>query len=293
MGQRFRPAPSDRPLPRSVSRLLGRAGDEPGEVASDQTTAIPRGQAQDTSRTDDTAVMAEETDMQHARAPMGWTPNDYPAPADRHPSAPYARPYPDGMPAQRAPEPQGSWMYPGHASGGYAPHPQGSAYPNAPGYPQAQSPLQPYPPMQPQAYGQPTAPMPQPALAYGPYPGQHQGWAAQAPGHPYAPHPRDHRGPPPHGHDDRSNPYWGPPSHPGMPQPAYAQPYPQSMAPGWPQPGWQQPAQPQPQQTRAAPQAAPAGDGEKTAMEEIRDSLREFREALRDLAESRGRRRFL
>ena len=295
-------APRRAPIPRGGSRLFRR------EEAAEQTTVDARREARDTDRTEDKAATAEETDMHHARAQMGWTPNDASAPADPYSAQRNLRPHPEAMQAQRAPEPQGHWMYVGDAPAGHAAYPQApvypqaSAYPDARGYapaaayPQAQAPAQPYPHMPQQAYGGPTGPMPQQGPGYGSYPGQPRGWNGQPPAQHHMPQSVDPRGVPPYAYADR--PDWGHPPHPGMPAPGYPQGYPQprEAAPGWPQHGWQQPPAAQPRDlsdTQPARQAASAGEGDKSAMEEIRDSLREFREALRDLAESRGRRRFL
>ena len=242
--------------------------------------------------------------MHHARAPMGWTPNGNSTQAARYPDPQYARPYPEGMPAQPAPVPHGQWMYPADVSAGHAAYPSAPAYPQSPAHPEARaySPAvafpqaQPYPPTPFQAYGQPVAPqMPQQGSGYGAYPGQAQGWNVQSAAAYAMPQPVDPRSMPQHPYGDRTG--WSYPSHPGMSEPGYPHAYGPSaaMAPGWPQQGWQQPPASQPQDRREV-QSAPrsgAGDGDRSALEEIRDSLREFREALRDLAESRGRRRFL
>jgi uncharacterized protein involved in exopolysaccharide biosynthesis len=94
-------------------------------------------------------------------------------------------------------------------------------------------------------------------------------------------------------------PHWaGWPQHPAYAPPSYPpQPLPMAMQPPQPWPlqpqyappqGWSQGAEAPP---AAAVQSAPRGRerAEASAIEEIRDSLREFREAVRDLADSRSR----
>jgi polysaccharide biosynthesis transport protein len=279
--------PPRTPFPRAAARLLRRPEHD------DDTIVSARSDAQDANRPEQTAAQAEETDMHHARAPMGWTPNDNPMPADRYPAPQNLAPYPQGM---QASEPPRQWMHPAGPAAGYAPYPQAPAYPPAPSYPQGYAPAQGHPGMQPQAYGQPAAPqMPPQAAGYAPYPGHPQNWTGQAPVQNYPSQPMD-----PRAYPYAERPAWSHAQQPAMAEPGYPygypQPQPQSQAGGWPQQGWQQPAAPQPQVRRdapPAPQASSGGDGDKSAMEEIRDSLREFRVALRDLAESRGRRRFL
>lgn len=276
--------PPRTPFPRAAARLLRR------KEHADDTTVSARSDAQDENRPEHTAAMAEETDMHHARAPMGWTPNDNPMPGDRYPAPQHPAPYPQGM---QAPEPQRPWPHPAGPAAGYVPYPQAAAYPPTQSYPQGFAPAPGHPGMPQQAYGHPAAPqMPQQAAAYAPYPMPPQGWNGQAPAQYPAPQPMDPRGAPAYPYAER--PAWSQVQQPGMGEPGYPYGYPQ--APGWPQPGWQQPPAAQPQARRDTPpaaQATPGGDGDKSAMEEIRDSLREFRVALRDLAESRGRRRFL
>ena len=287
--------PPRTPFPRAAARLLRRPEHD------DDTIVSARSDAQDANRPEQTAALAEETDMHHARAPMGWTPNDNPMPADRFPAPQNLTPYPQGMQAPHPAEPQRAWMYPAGPATGYAPYPQSPSYPPVPSYPQGYAPAQGHPAMQSQAYGHPAAPqMPPQAAGYAPYQGHPQGWNGQAPAQYPAPQPMDPRAAPPYPYAER--PAWSQAQQPGMAEPGYPYGYPQPQAPGWQQQAWQQPAapppQPQPQVRReaapaAAPQAASGSDGDRSAMEEIRDSLREFRVALRDLAESRGRRRFL
>ncbi|MEQ1953935.1 GNVR domain-containing protein [Mesorhizobium yinganensis] len=176
-----------------------------------------------------------------------------------------------------------------------AAHPYATPGQAQPAMPQAAYPQQPMPPagyaaqqpMAPSAYGQPQPaqpsgyspqqtyyppypqqPMPQPGYAqpYGyaqPLPAQQQYYGQPAPG------------------------YWQPQPFPPAPVP---QPYVQPM-PGHPQayaPQQQQPVNPQ-RPIAESLQNAPA---EESPIEEIRASLREFRDAIRELAESRSRRRY-
>ena len=71
-----------------------------------------------------------------------------------------------------------------------------------------------------------------------------------------------------------------PPVQAGQVQPPPAYPYPQPMAPYAGQTHYQQP-----------PVTADPAE-QQTQVEEIRNSLREFREAVRELTESRSRRRY-
>ncbi len=117
-------------------------------------------------------------------------------------------------------------------------------------------PAQPYPRAQP---GQPYQPAP-PAGTYAPAPVQAM--------HPY--------------------PY-APPAFPAYPAPAYAAP---AYPPHYPQPAaWAQPPhQPSPvSDLQGEPEWTAAQAQEPSPLEEIRESLREFREAVRDLAERRSR----
>ncbi|WP_187972437.1 GumC family protein [Aquibium microcysteis] len=276
--------PPRTPFPRAAARLLRRP------EHADETTVSARSDAQDANRPEQTAALAEETDMHHARAPMGWTPNDNPMPADRYPAPQSLAPYPQGV---QSSEPPRQWMHPAGPAAGYAPYPQAPAYPPAPSYPQGYAPAQGHPGMQPQAYGQPAAPqMPPQGAGYAPYPGHPQNWTGQAPAQNYPSQPMD-----PRAYPYAERPAWSHAQQAAMAEPVYpyGYPQPQPQAGGWPQSGWQQPAAPPPVRRDAppAPQASSGGDGDKSAIEEIRDSLREFRVALRDLAESRGRRRFL
>lgn len=309
-------APRRAPIPQGP-RPSRRGEGEPGPAVpareaaehADETAAGASRLALDTNRTGETAATAEETDMHYARAPMGWTAHDDTAPAEPYPHPRNAHPYQEAM--QHAQEARRQGMYPGDGSAGYA------AYPTAPAYPQLQPQFDPrltaYPPIpqahahhhQPMpspAYGGPAAPpMPPQGQAYGQYPAQPQGWNGHPSAQPPVPRPMDPRGAPQHPH--AGQPDWAPSPYPAMQEPGYPYGYPdrQAMAPGWPQPGWPQPgwqpsapARPQHRPDPQPPvQAASSGEGDRSAMEEIRDSLREFREALRVLSETRNRRRFL
>lgn len=145
--------------------------------------------------------------------------------------------------------------YPPH---GYAPYPQQPAAPQ-PAYPQ------PHPYAAPVAY-----PQPQPVPAYPPQPV----------GYPY----------PPQAYAPQVWPQPWPPAPPvaaPMPHPVYAQPM---------MPPVQQPyAQPQPVQAYAPQYAAPVQPAPEPAadsLSQISESVREFRDAVRELAETRLRRRY-
>jgi succinoglycan biosynthesis transport protein ExoP len=160
--------------------------------------------------------------------------------------------------------------------------------PQPPVYPQQQSVY----PEQAIHAGQPAYPQAPPYAQPAPYPPSYQPAFAQPPHYPpaFAPQPLAY-------------PY--PPAMP--PQPAFHgwQPQPPAMSPyGYPQPvvyppyppAAAQPAQ-YPQEVRPANPPAPEGRAaasprEMTPIEEVRESLREFREAIRDLAEDRSRRRY-
>ncbi|WP_442579070.1 Wzz/FepE/Etk N-terminal domain-containing protein [Mesorhizobium sp. ASY16-5R] len=144
---------------------------------------------------------------------------------------------------------------------GYAGQQQPSGFaPQPPYYPQ--QPMQQPGGAQPYGYAQPVPP----AVYQQPMPGYWQPQFQAAPGpHPYAQ-----------------------PMPAGMYPPPYA-PMPQHIQPQQPM-TMQQPVSPQTQRPIAESlQNAPA---EETPIEEIRASLREFREAIRELAESRSRRRY-
>lgn len=164
----------------------------------------------------------------------------------------------------------------------YPPHmyPQ-SAYPQRPdGYPQqpAAYPQQP----QPAAYPQP----PQ-AAPYQPYP---QAFA-QPPLYPpaFAPQPAAYpypaASPQPAFHGWQPQPVMAPYGYP-QPGPVGA-PY-----PSYPQAAPQAPAYPQDARPMAPPAPEPYAHREMSPIEEVRESLREFREAIRDLVEDRVRRRY-
>lgn len=152
--------------------------------------------------------------------------------------------------------------------------------PNAPyspqqpamGFPQPQfqqHAQQPYP----QAPHYPAAPQMMPQQA-APYP------APQMQPHPYAQ---------PYPYAPPQVPY--PPAQPWQMQPPYAPPPVYPHAPPMPQQAYAQPPQFS-QQRPPEMQAMPAPAEETMPIEEIRASLREFRDAVRDLADSRSRRRY-
>jgi uncharacterized protein involved in exopolysaccharide biosynthesis len=160
--------------------------------------------------------------------------------------------------------------------------------PQSPAYPQqppTSGPSQPQP-AYPQAYAPAQAYMPQPLPSYPPPPGFMQP-------HPY-----------PYGAGYPYAPPVQPAFHGWQPQPVAAGPY------GYPQPAAPYPAYPQPPQqpvhypqevrqeawpaSQPAAEARPAAAAQRdmTPLEEVRESLREFREAIRDLAEERARRKY-
>jgi succinoglycan biosynthesis transport protein ExoP len=269
-----------------------------------------RSEAQNDTMIDRMAGKAKEADMYHVRPQMAWNPAG--APEQDRDQAGYGaavqqpRYWPQdgyhGIP--HAPEPQAAWMMqqpdmqqprhpamPQQAPMGYYAPPMAQGV--GPGYPTAG-----YPQMQPQAYGYPQPPYPmgyphpsaaQPAMM----PERTSHYVPQAASWGYTPAQR------------APEPVYQPVQPQAMPQ---RQPQPAQA--GWPQPvqapampqrqsqpaqtAWQQPVQPAaaPAREQAAPVAQPAS-AESSAIEEIRESLREFRQALRDLAETRSRRRFL
>jgi succinoglycan biosynthesis transport protein ExoP len=160
-------------------------------------------------------------------------------------------------------------------------------------YPQ-QPPAYPGQPQQQPAYG----PQPQPYPHAVPYPPQALQPAPYMPQQPLPPYPlafvqphayHPHVAPQPYGYGYPPAPQ---PAYPGwQPQPGMAYGYPQPAAPAYPA---YPPMQPQPaaypQDARPMSQPAP-GPREMSPLEEVRESLREFREAIRDLAEDRARRR--
>jgi uncharacterized protein involved in exopolysaccharide biosynthesis len=224
----------------------------------------------------------KDTTMQHpfAMPPPPFDPNQPQAPAG-YAAQGYAQ-----QPMPQATYPQQPSMQPA----GYAPQ-QPAAYPQPPMQPSGYMPQQ---PQQPAAY--PQQPVPPVAYAqsyYPPYPQQQMQPVQQPqpmqqvqPG--YAqPYGYAQPIPPQQAHYAQPAPgYWQPFPPAPVPQP-YVQPmpaYPQAYAP---QPQ-QQPMNPQPQR----PIAQSLQPAEETPIEEIRASLREFRDAIRDLAESRSRRRY-
>jgi len=85
------------------------------------------------------------------------------------------------------------------------------------------------------------------------------------------------------------------PHQPMMPQQAWAAYPPAGFAPppyapqGYPQPAYAPPAPPQAYPVQVWPQPAPQPPAAQSAVDEIRDSLREFRDAVRDLTQVRAR----
>jgi uncharacterized protein involved in exopolysaccharide biosynthesis len=175
----------------------------------------------------------------------------------------------EGRASQEAPQmypyPPQSPAYPQHPSASGSNQPQ-------PAHPQAYAPAQAYMPQQPLPPYPPAFVQPQ---LYGPY----------AVGYPYAPPAQ-------------------PAFHGWQPQPMAMSPY------GYPQPATSYPAYPHaapqpapyPQEVRQEPWPAsqPAAEvrpaastpRDLTPLEEVRESLREFREAIRDLTEERARRKY-
>jgi len=204
--------------------------------------------------------------MQRFRSPPIVTGDS--GPAATGPSSDPAVTAPAEMPAneEQAPMhhyPQQPPVYPGQPQQQPAHGQQQQPYPHTVHYPpqaaqpapyMPQQPLPPYPPafVQPHPYATQVAPQP---FAYA---------------YPPAPQPQ--------------------PAYPGwQPQPGMAYGYPQPAQPAYPAyaPMPPQPAA-YPQEARSMSQPAPR---EMSPLEEVRESLREFREAIRDLAEDRARRR--
>ena len=142
-----------------------------------------------------------------------------------------------------------------------SPYPQPHFQPT-PQFPQGMYPQQPYPPQA--SYPGGVQPMP-----------PQQGYYPAPPHYPYAP---------PMGYP-QAQPWPSPAAT--YPQPMHVQPmHPQAMPPQPAQMAYQPPYEP----PRAQPMRSPAED--PAPIEEIRASLREFRDAVRDLTESRTRRRY-
>lgn len=182
-------------------------------------------------------------------------------------------------------DPPAMYPYPPQ-NAAYPQHPQPTAHPQPMTY--GQAPMQPSPVQAAPYAGQP-APYLQPPL-YPPH------FAPQPVGYPY-----------PAAAMPQAMPAWQPQfPHPAAPAPYYGYPQPSGAAyAGYPQ--MPQPA-PYPQEARPAPQPvayphevrqhaqpaeahSPAPTREMSPIEEVRESLREFREAIRDLAEERARRK--
>lgn len=159
-----------------------------------------------------------------------------------------------------------SYLAPGYAAQPYPAQPQ-----SAPGYPQA-------PMAAPQSYA--PAYYPQPQVGY-PQP-QH---------HPYAPAPWPQQAVAPQATPPQPS-YAQPPQQTAYGQPPQAYPtYPPAAYPQAPYPAQQPvyPSQPMPQQPDHFAQQA---DPTQASLLEIAESLREFRDAVRELTESRQRRRY-
>lgn len=164
------------------------------------------------------------------------------------------------------------------------PYPQ-PIYPE-PAYPQQPAGL----PQQPAAYPQQPAPFVHPAQAAS-YPSYPQAFA-QPPQYPPAFMPQ----PAAYPYPAAASPQ--PAFHGWQPQPVMAPyGYPQPMPvgapyPSYPQAAAQAPAYPQDARPMAAPAPEARSPREMSPIEEVRESLREFREAIRDLVEDRVRRRY-
>ena len=226
----------------------------------------------------------KDTTMQHpfAMQPPPFDPNQPQAPAG-YVAQGYAQ-----QPMPQAAYPQQPPMQPA----GYAPQ-QPTAYPQQPMQPSGYAPQQ---PQQPAAYPQQPAPPVGYAQPYHPPYPQQQMQPVQQPqpmqqAQPGYAQPYGYAQPIPSQQAHYAQPapgYWQPFPPAPVPQP-YVQPMPAGMYPQAyaPQPQ-QQPVNPQPQR----PIAQSLQPAEETPIEEIRASLREFRDAIRDLAESRSRRRY-
>lgn len=168
---------------------------------------------------------------------------------------------------------------------GYYPQPApANGYPAAPQAPYPQPAAQPYP-VAPQGYPQPQAYAPQ---AYAP-----QGYPQPQPGYPAAAYPQ------PQGWMPAQPQQFYPQPMPPQPQPyaPYGAPAVYPQAPYPPAQGYAPaPQYTPPQQQPAAPQASAqdASDGQavRGSLSEIKESIREFRDAVRELTESRTRRRY-
>lgn len=260
-------------------------------------------EAQELDEEQATADPAEEADMYHSRPqPQPAWQYDSAARGDHQPHQLTQQAWPQGVQQRPAQEQESPWVrYPEPSANPQYLHQQHQQHqhqqfaaaqpyhqmnPQAPVYPQAQQPH-----AYPQGYGSSYAQQPQ--VWYGQAP-------AQEPMPQQMPHPMYANGygqqppmaahQPPMGWNGAPAPVqaYGYPQHNGQQQPMAAQPQ-------WQQPAWPQHApmeQPrQPQAMAAQPAVASADAGEKSAIDEIRDSLREFREAVRELAENRNRRR--
>ena len=134
----------------------------------------------------------------------------------------------------------------------------------------------------------PQFPQTQPQPAYPPQYAQPQEYpphfAPQAAAYPYPPQPPQ---PAFHAWQQQSMPYdpYGRPQQVASPYPAYPMTAPQAPAPAYPQAA-------QPAYAAAAEPYPASSPREMSPIEEVRESLREFRDAIRDLTESRARRSY-
>jgi hypothetical protein len=187
---------------------------------------------------------------------------------------------PEPEPASAGPQPTEHPMYPVHPDPNafFAPQHQPAFYPQQPPFQQAAYAPPFYPPQAPHHL---QSMMPQQAQYPTQHPGQYPAPRMQpqfyAPAQPY-----------PYGQQQMAYPQPYRAQMQPMPQPY---PYPQPM----PQGGQMAFASQQPQMPVGAPVPAmpvTASPDEPTTVEEIRASLREFRDAVRELTESRSRRRY-
>jgi succinoglycan biosynthesis transport protein ExoP len=195
----------------------------------------------------------------------------------------------DSGPAARGPAPDPAVNAPVETPANQEPEPMHN-YPQQPSaFPGQPQPQQPH-------YGQQPQPYPH-AVPYPPQAIQHAPYMPQQPLPPYPPafvqpHPHaPHVAPQPYAYAYPPAPQ-PQPAYPGwQPQPGMAYGYPQPAAPAYPAYAPMPPQPPAyPQEFRPMSQPAPASR-EMSPLEEVRESLREFREAIRDLAEDRARRR--
>jgi len=155
-----------------------------------------------------------------------------------------------------------------------------------------------YYPQQPPANGYPTAPQPaypqpqaypQPAHASG-------GYAEPQPGYASPAYPQPHPLAQPQGWPLPPQAYYPHPM-PSQPAPTQAASYAPYAPPGYPMAYPPAPGHPQPAPYAPQPPAPPASEGQAVSgslseILEIKESIREFRDAVRELTESRARRRY-